>query len=54
MPMYEYECRDCKKIFMLALSLQEHDQSKPACSGCGSKNVEQMISSFIAKTASKT
>jgi putative FmdB family regulatory protein len=54
MPLYEYECQDCKKIFTVALSLREHDEGKPACPGCGSKKVGQLISSFIAKTASKT
>jgi putative FmdB family regulatory protein len=54
MPLYEYECQACKKIFTVALSLREHDEGKPACPGCGSKKVGQLITSFIAKTASKT
>jgi putative FmdB family regulatory protein len=54
MPMYEYECEKCKKTFTLALSLKEHEQGVAACPACGSKNVSQLISSFIAKTASKT
>jgi len=52
--MYEYECQDCKKVFTVALSLRQHEQDKQACPGCGSKKVGQLISSFIAKTASKT
>jgi putative FmdB family regulatory protein len=54
MPMYEYECEKCKKTFTVALSFKEHDQGVAACPGCGSKKVNQLISSFIAKTASKT
>ncbi len=54
MPMYEYECEQCKKTFTVALSLKEHEQGVAACPGCGSKKVSQLITSFIAKTASKT
>jgi putative FmdB family regulatory protein len=54
MPVYEYECQKCHKVFTAALSLREHEQGQAACPGCGSKQVTQLISSFIAKTASKT
>jgi len=54
MPLYEYECRDCHKVFAVVLSLKEHEAKEAACPGCGSKKVEQLISAFIAKTASKT
>ena len=54
MPIYEYECRDCKKVFTAALSIREHEEKKTICPGCGSGMVEQMISSFTAKTDPKT
>jgi putative FmdB family regulatory protein len=54
MPMYEYECGKCKKTFTVALSLKEHEQGVAACPGCGSRKVSQLITSFIAKTVSKT
>jgi putative FmdB family regulatory protein len=54
MPMYEYECGKCQNTFTVALSFKEHEQGVAACPGCGSKKVRQLISSFIAKTASKT
>jgi putative FmdB family regulatory protein len=54
MPLYEYECTGCGKIFTAALSLREHEAKNVICPGCGSKKVEQLISSFIAKTDSKT
>lgn len=54
MPVYEYECQACKKVFTLVLTLREHDAGEAACPGCSSKEVKQLISTFIAKTASKT
>lgn len=54
MPMYEYECQTCKKVFTLALSFNQHDHNRVTCPGCQSSEVRQLISSFIAKTASKT
>jgi putative FmdB family regulatory protein len=53
MPLYEYECRTCKKVFTVALTLREHEQGKVTCPGCGSEQVAQLITSFIAKTVSK-
>jgi putative FmdB family regulatory protein len=54
MPIYEYECQTCKKVFTLALSFDQHDHNRVTCPGCKSSEVRQLISSFIAKTASKT
>jgi putative FmdB family regulatory protein len=54
MPIYEYECASCGKIFTAALSLREHDEKNVVCPGCGSKKVEQLITSFIAKTDRKS
>jgi putative FmdB family regulatory protein len=54
MPLYEYECQKCRKVFTLVLSLREHDEEPVVCPECGSKEVNQLMSSFIAKTESKT
>lgn len=55
MPLYEYKCLNCDKEFIVALSLSErHRGVIVQCPGCDSKKVRQMISPFIAKTASKT
>jgi putative FmdB family regulatory protein len=54
MPVYEYECNACKKTFSVAITLKEHEGGGVVCPGCGSKQVTQLISSFIAKTNSKT
>ena len=54
--MYEYKCLDCKnkKEFLLALTLKEHESGAATCPSCGSKKLEQQLTSFIAKTASKS
>jgi putative FmdB family regulatory protein len=55
MPLYEYKCLECDKEFIVALSLSERQRGVIVqCPGCNSKKVRQMISPFIAKTASKT
>jgi len=54
MPTYEYKCRECGKSFTKVLTISEHDKRKPACPKCKSKKVDQKISSFFAKTASKS
>jgi putative FmdB family regulatory protein len=54
MPIYEYECTSCGKVFTAALSLREHEAKIATCPACGSKKVEQLISAFIAKTDRKT
>lgn len=54
MPFYEYECQGCKKVFTLVRSLREHDTQAAACPQCGSKEIRQLMTSFTAKTDSKT
>ncbi len=54
MPLYEYQCLDCEKVFVVVLTLAGHERGGVECPGCQSKKVSQMISSFTAKTASKT
>ncbi len=53
-PTYEYECRDCKKRFMLIQSISDHDKMKASCPKCKSTNVRQRISIFTAKTSRKS
>ncbi len=54
MPLYDYRCESCGKEFTAALTLAEHEQKAVTCPGCDSKKVEQLISTFVAQTASKT
>lgn len=42
MPIFEYKCNDCQKVFeMLQLPGQNNDLK---CSGCGSANLKKLIS----------
>lgn len=54
MPIYEFECLKCKKIFSLVLSLAEYEKKKPECPKCGSKQVEQVVETFYAVTSKKS
>jgi len=54
MPTYEYECLKCGKRFSLVLSVSEHDKGNVRCPRCNSKRIKQILSSFYAKTSSKT
>lgn len=55
MPTYEYICKNCGHQFEQVRSIREHDEKpKPPCPKCGSKKVEQAISSFSAITSKKS
>ncbi len=55
MPAYEYECKDCKKEFIIYISLKELEENpKIKCPGCGCDHVAKKISGFFAKTAKKS
>jgi putative FmdB family regulatory protein len=54
MPLYDYKCLKCGKECLLALTLKEHENGAATCPSCGSKKLEQLISSFIARTSSKS
>ncbi|MBI4402483.1 MAG: zinc ribbon domain-containing protein [Nitrospirae bacterium] len=54
MPMYDYKCLECGKEFLIALTLKEHESGAATCPSCGSKKVEQMITSFIPRTTKKS
>jgi putative FmdB family regulatory protein len=52
--MYDYNCLECGKESLLALTLKEHESGAATCPHCGSKKLEQMITSFIARTSKKS
>jgi putative FmdB family regulatory protein len=54
MPTYEYRCRDCHEVFDRAEPLAEHGAKSPHCPKCRSKNVEQVLTPFFAKTSHKS
>ena len=54
MPTYEYLCPKCKKKFAVMLSIKDHDARKAKCPKCGGKKLEQLITSFQAKTSRKS
>jgi putative FmdB family regulatory protein len=55
MPIYEYTCQECKRVFILALSLKELE-AKPTvtCPHCKSAKVEKKYSAFTAVTSKKS
>lgn len=55
MPLYEYHCNQCKKVFSVQLSMKEHEkQQTPACPNCGSKDVKLHFSSVFVVTSKKS
>ena len=55
MPIYEYECRQCKQTFTEKQTFQEHDRhGKVKCPKCGTTGVQQVISHTFAKTSKKS
>jgi putative FmdB family regulatory protein len=54
MPSYEFECKKCKKIFTLVLSIDEYKKGKFKCPDCGSNNVQRVYSQFYAVTSKKS
>jgi putative FmdB family regulatory protein len=52
--MYNYKCQDCDKESLIVLTLKEHERENVVCPACGSKNVQQVYSPFIAHTTKKS
>ncbi len=55
MPLYEYDCRKCKKKFTLIVRLGELGKAKQLhCPRCHSTDVRKCIEPFFAVTAKKS
>lgn len=54
MPTYEYKCLKCGKRFAAVHRISQHNRSRPACPKCKGKAVQQLFSSFFAKTTKKS
>ena len=53
MPQYEYCCEGCNRSVTLRMSVTQHEKARQVCSKCGSKNLTQLISSFLTQTSRK-
>lgn len=54
MPMYDYKCETCGKESLIVLTLKEHDRGEATCPACGSKNLRQLLTDFLAQTTKKS
>ncbi len=56
MAIYEYRCDDSRKTFTVSQRISEHGTKArtPACPKCGSRKTRQLLSTFFAKTSSKS
>jgi len=52
MPIYEFACPDCRKIFSF-LSKRLRPQGLPSCPKCGNKNLLKQLSPFAAPRRAK-
>jgi putative FmdB family regulatory protein len=53
-PMYDYKCLDCGKESLIPLTLKDHECGEASCPACGSKRLEQLITSFMPRTTKKS
>jgi len=53
MPIYEYQCRKCEKIFERFQRMGEGGESL-VCPYCGEERPEKMISSFSSSKGSES
>ncbi len=54
MPLYEYICNDCKKLFSEVLTIKEHETKKIHCPKCHSRDVEKVIEPVNIVTSRKS
>lgn len=54
MPTYSFVCRKCRKKFLEILSFREYEERGRKCPKCGSKDVDQVLEAFYAKTSKKS
>jgi putative FmdB family regulatory protein len=47
MPIYEYECRDCRRVVSL-LVLRPSSNPTPACPRCGGVALTRLLSRFVS------
>lgn len=54
MPVYEYQCLECRAHFERVESIGEHGKPAPRCPKCKSARVEQLLAQFFALTGKKS
>ena len=54
MSNYVFHCQDCDKEFTQNLHISDVDKAAVTCPHCGSKKVNQLVSSFSAVTSKKS
>ncbi len=54
MPVYEFECRKCKQIFEIVVTMAEVALKKVTCPICTSEDVQRQFSPFAAVTSKKS
>ncbi len=51
MPIYEYRCRECNKVFEV-LTLSSSDPGIGGCPACGSKEADKLVSAGSLRVGS--
>lgn len=51
MPLFEYECRKCRKVSEILVGVGA-DRTAPACAHCGSRSLEKLFSAPARRRAS--
>lgn len=46
MPLYDFKCEDCEKVFEVHQSVKRHTSKGKKCPVCGSKKTAQVVSGF--------
>ncbi len=54
MPTYEFLCTKCQKEFTVTMTIRERSEKVPTCPGCGSSDLEPLMTSVFAKTSRKS
>jgi putative FmdB family regulatory protein len=52
MPVYQYKCKSCGKLFEITCHLDEREELA-VCPDCGGKDVEPVFSAFTSPPPSK-
>ena len=53
MPIYEYECKECEKVFETIRPMSQADEPIP-CAVCGAKHTRRKLSLFFAESGGRS